>query len=120
MTVDVIGHGVPTDATQLRKLLDRASFRTPAACESVRWRERLHFTGYVPRPEMVHEIITFAEDYYQDVISGITVGGVQQVALHVKVMEVSRTKLRQLGLDWKFIGDNVVITQGAAGLFAQA
>ena len=33
-------------------------------------------------------------------INNITVGGVQQVLLKVKVMEVSRTKLRQLGVDW--------------------
>ena len=30
----------------------------------------------------------------------MTVGGVQKVLLHVKVMEVSRTKLRTLGFDW--------------------
>ena len=30
----------------------------------------------------------------------MTVSGVQQVLLHVKVMEVSRTKLRQLGFDF--------------------
>ena len=38
----------------------------------------------------------------------MTVGGVQQVMLHVKIMEVSRTKLRQLGFDWaKITGSNI-------------
>jgi pilus assembly protein CpaC len=113
-TVDVM---VSPDAAQLRELLASefpdANLRVRPLAKSV------YITGYVPRPEMVHEITTFAKDYYRDVISGVVVGGVQQVALHVKVMEVSRTKLRQLGLDWRFIGDNGFIEQGAGGLLAQ-
>jgi pilus assembly protein CpaC len=44
-----------------------------------------------------------AEDYAPKVINNISVGGVQQILLKVKVMEVSRTKLRNLGVDWAFI-----------------
>ncbi len=109
---------VSPDVEQLRKLLEsefpEASLRVRPLAKSV------YITGYVPRSELVHEITTFAQDYYQDVRLGIVVGGVQQVALHVKVMEVSRTKLRQLGLDWKFVSDNLEVAQGAAGLFAQS
>jgi pilus assembly protein CpaC len=48
----------------------------------------------------------------------MTVGGVQQVLLHVKVMEVSRTKLRRLGFDWaKATGTNVVAS-GISGMIA--
>ena len=42
-----------------------------------------------------------AEDYYPKVIHNITIAGVQQVLLKVKVLEVSRTKLRQLGFDFR-------------------
>ena len=46
----------------------------------------------------------------------MTVGGVQQVLLHVKVMEVSRTKLRELGFDWaKITGSNMVMS-GISGM----
>jgi pilus assembly protein CpaC len=38
------------------------------------------------------------------VLNNIKVGGVQQVLLEVKVMEVSRTKLRNFGFDWGNIG----------------
>jgi len=114
-TWDVV---VSPDARQLREVLESefpdATLRVRPLAKSV------YITGYVPRPEMVHEITTLAKDYHKEVISGIVVGGVQQVALHVKVMEVSRTKLRQLGLDWQFLGEDVVITQGAGSLFAQA
>ena len=58
-------------------------------------------------------------------ISNIEVVGVQQILLKVKVAEVSRTKLRQLGMDWanihgsnfvvSSIGDVIANTQAIAG-----
>ncbi len=57
-------------------------------------------SGYVDRPDHVTKIIRMAEDYYPKVINNLTVGGAQQVMLYVKIMEVSRTKLRALGIDW--------------------
>ncbi len=114
-TVDVI---VIRDATELRELLasefPEATLRIRPLAESV------YISGYVPRPELVNEIISLSRDYYNKVVNGISVGGVQQVALQVKVMEVSRTKLRQLGLDWAFAGEDGGILQGSGGLIAQA
>jgi len=55
--------------------------------------------GYVNRADDVDRIIQIAEDYCPKVINNITVGGAQQVLLHVRVMEVSRTKLREHGID---------------------
>ena len=46
----------------------------------------------------------------------MTVGGAQQVQLHVKVMEVSRTKLRQLGFDFaQLTGNNIDLLRASAG-----
>ena len=50
------------------------------------------------RPDHVGPIMRMAEDYAPKVINNINVGGVQQILLKVKVMEISRTKLRQLGV----------------------
>ncbi len=55
--------------------------------------------GYVNRADDVDRIIQIAEDYCPRVINNITVSGAQQVLLHVRVMEVSRTKLREHGID---------------------
>ena len=60
-----------------------------------------------------------AEDYYPKVINNIRVGDNQQVQLHVQVMEVSRTKLRQLGVDWGWFGVDNFVTQGVGGLIAE-
>jgi pilus assembly protein CpaC len=110
-TLDVLVYG---DARELENLLmtefPEASLRVRPLAASV------VITGYVPRAELVSRIIRMAEDYYPQVINNITVGGVQTILLHVKLMEVSRTKLRRLGFDWaNFNGDDSII-QSASGL----
>ena len=76
----------------------------------------VYISGYVDRPENVTQITQIAEQYYPKVINNVTVSGVQQVLLHAKVMEVSRTKLRTLGIDWAQISGNNLIASGVSGL----
>jgi pilus assembly protein CpaC len=114
-SVDVIVFG---DARELENLLmtefPEASLRVRPLASSV------VISGYAPSIDVVRSVIEMAEDYYPSVINNITVGGVQQVLLHVKVMEVSRTKLRSLGIDWAlFSGDDAIISR-AAGVVARA
>ena len=94
-TIDILVLG---DARELENLLitefPNATLRVRPLASSV------VVSGYVPQVDMVSRIITMAEDYYPSVINNMTVGGVQQILLHVKVMEVSRTKLRKMGFDW--------------------
>lgn len=66
----------------------------------------LVLSGQVDRPEVVSTVFRLAEDYAPKVVSNLAVGGVQQVVLKVKVMEVSRTKLRKLGTDFAVFGQN--------------
>ncbi|MEX0977561.1 MAG: pilus assembly protein N-terminal domain-containing protein [Pirellulales bacterium] len=76
--------------------------------------------GYVDRPDYVNTIMRIAEDYYPKVINNMTVGGTQQVLLHVRVMEVSRTNLKALGFDFaNFSGGNFTGST-AAGLISKA
>ena len=76
-------------------------------------------SGRVDKSEDVSRIVRMAEDYFPKVINNITVGGVQQVLLHVKVMEVSRTKLRALGFDWANFGRTDFFVQSVAGTLTQ-
>ena len=66
-------------ARELRELLNsefpEATLRVRPLAESV------YITGYVPRPEMVDEILNLSRDYYAKVINGITVGGQQLVIM---------------------------------------
>ena len=61
--------------------------------------------GYVSRPEQIDIAQQIAQDYFAtNVISMLQVQGVQNVAIQVKVYEVSRSKLRRLGIDWQLAG----------------
>jgi pilus assembly protein CpaC len=110
-TVDI---AVFRDSRQLELVL-QAEF--PKAAIRVRPLENsVILSGDVDRPEIVSRIVSIAQDYYPNVINNVNVGGVHQVLLHTKVMEVSRTKLRSIGVDWGVINGGDFLAQGAGGL----
>lgn len=100
-TVDVLIYGdVKELEVALQTQFPHSSIRV------YRYSESLVLKGFVDQPEYVSQIVQLSNDYAPKVINNITVGGVQQVLLKVKVMEVSRTKLRQLGVDWAYLGSS--------------
>ncbi len=113
-TIDVIVFG---DVRELTMVL-RSAFPN-AALKVVPVANAVMISGFVDQPEHIDRIVRIAEEYYPKVINNMTVGGVQQVLLHVKVMEVSRTKLRQLGFDWAKITGGNMVTSSPSGLIAQ-
>ncbi len=115
-TVDVIVYG---DTRELEMIL---SEQFPNASLKLRgYADSVLISGYVEHAHDVTSIVRIAETFYPNkVTTRLQVGGVQQVLLHVKVMEVSRTKLRELGFDWAYISGSNVIASGAAGLLQTA
>ncbi|HEX4143656.1 MAG TPA: pilus assembly protein N-terminal domain-containing protein [Pirellulales bacterium] len=112
-TVEVSIYGDTRELTELLK----AEF--PGAAITVRpTAAGVVLGGTVDRADDVNRIITMAQDYYPKVINNIYVGGVPQVILHVKVMEVSRTKLRDAGIDLTdvFSQGNSFFSTQAAGI----
>src|SRR4051812_43426746 len=111
-TVDVLIYG---DARELEVAL-QTQF-PHASIRVFRYSESLVLTGFVDRPDHVSPIMQLAADYSPKVINNISVGGVQQVLLRVKVMEVNRTKLRDLGVDWGVLnGDSILAASNVSGL----
>jgi len=112
-TIDVI---VFPDARELTEMLKsnfpNASLTVTPVASSVR------ISGYVDQPEHVPQIMRIAEEYYPKVINSITVSGVQQVLLHVRIMEVSRTKLRRLGFDFSNLNGNNLVASSVSGLLS--
>ncbi len=114
-TIDVIVTG---DARELKMILES---EFPNSTIKVRpLASSVVISGFVDRTEAVTRITTIAEDYYPKVINNLQVGGVQQVMLSVKVMEVSRTKLRALGVDWANFNGSSFIVQSASGVLSAA
>jgi pilus assembly protein CpaC len=73
-------------------------------------------SGYVDKEEHVEKIIQIAKEFYPNVINNMSLGGVQKVLLHVKLMEVSRTKLRRLGFDFANINGGSTVVSSVSGL----
>ncbi len=112
-TVDCVVYG---DARELAELL-RSEF--PASNLRVRpMASSVLLTGFVDRADQVSQIIQIAQDYYPKVVPNIQVGGVQQIMLHVKVAEVSRTKLRELGFDFASINNGSFLASSISNLLA--
>jgi pilus assembly protein CpaC len=75
--------------------------------------------GTVARAEDVELIMAVARDFVPtNVINKIRVDGSQTVAIEVRIFEVSRTKLRNLGVDWRVAGDNFNIVSGFADVLS--
>jgi pilus assembly protein CpaC len=111
-TVDVQIYG---DARELQLAL--ATQFPHASIKVFRYSESLVLTGYVDRPDHISPIMALAQDYAPKVINNINVGGVQQILLKTKVMEMSRTKLRRLGSDFIVGGGNGgFFSTGVSGL----
>lgn len=75
-------------------------------------------SGTVTSAEDVERAVAITEQFYATVINNIKVVGVQQVLLHTKLMEVSRTKLRELGIDWAFNGSTLSISSAPGSIVA--
>lgn len=66
--------------------------------------------GWVSKPENISEIQAIAEQFYADVLNHMKTGGVQQVLLKCTVLEVQRTKFRQLGMNFALIRPDGFVT----------
>jgi pilus assembly protein CpaC len=112
-TVDISIYG---DVRELQLALKRIFPKS--SVKVIRLTNSLVLEGFVEKPEAVGPIIRLAEDYAPKIINNITVGGVQQVMLKVKIMEVSRTKLRGLGFDFAQVSGSNFFTSSISGLLS--
>ena len=63
-------------------------------------------SGWVTRPENINEIVAIAEQFYPNVLDHMRIGGVQQVMLKATIMEVNRSKLRRMGMNFGLINSS--------------
>ena len=113
-TVDLMIYG---DVRELELALERLF--PESSVKVMRLTNSLVLEGFVERPEAVGPIVRLAEDYAPKIVNNITVGGVQQIMLKVKVMEVSRTKLRKLGVDFAQISGQNIVASSISGLLQE-
>lgn len=95
---------VDADVRELQAYLGRLF--PGAAIEVVGLNGSVVLRGWVTEPQQINQITDVAEKFSPNVLNQMNVGGVSQVQLQVKVMEVQRSKLRQLGFNFLVVGQN--------------
>ncbi len=73
-------------------------------------------SGTVTSVDDVDRAVAIVEQFYPTVVNNIKVVGVQQVLLHTKIMEVSRTKFRDLGIDLALLDSGNLFVNAPGGL----
>ena len=86
------------------------------AVTAVAVRESVVLRGYVSVPENIPRIIDIAKEFYPNVINQMEVGGDQEIQLKVRVIEIDRTKLRQLGFNFFGSTNNAFLAGIPGGL----
>ena len=87
-----------------------------SAVEAIGLRDGVVLRGWVTDPTHIPQIIQVAEQFYTVVHDQMNVGGVSQVQLHVKVMEIQRSKMRELGFNFALIGQQYFVNTNLGGL----
>jgi pilus assembly protein CpaC len=80
-----------------------------SAVQAVKVQDSVVLRGWVTQPEHITHIVEIAEQFFPRVLNQMQVGGLQQVALKVKVMEVQRSKVRQLGFNFLHVTDDAFL-----------
>ena len=98
---------VAGDVRHLQAYIDRLF--PGSAVKAVAVRDSVVLRGWVTRPEDITATVEIAEQFYPRVLNQMQVGGAQQVILKVKVMEVQRSKIRQLGFNFLYLNENLAL-----------
>ena len=107
---------VQGDARHLQAILDN---RFPnSSIEAYKVQDAVALKGWVSAPGDITQITELAEQFYPRVLNHMKVGGVQQVKIKVKIIEVQRSKLRRMGFDFFANGQSGFISNNPANLFA--
>ena len=94
---------VKIDVRILQRTIDKVFPNSQVKVDALA--NKIVLSGYVSDSEQINNIMELAQDYFPSgVIGNMRVAKNPNVAIQVKIYEVSRTKLRSLGIDWSFFG----------------
>jgi len=102
------------DVRQLEALIKRAF--PESSVQATKVKDSVLLMGWVNQPDQLTPIIEIAEQFHPKVLNYLKVGGVQQVMLRVKIMEVQRAKVRSLGINFLEMGSDHFITSTPGGM----
>lgn len=95
---------VTGDTRQLESVIRNAF--PEASVTAVKVKDAVLLTGWVNQQDQLTPIVSIAEQYFPKVLNYMKVGGVQQVLLRVKIMEVQRSRIRKFGFNFLQLGEH--------------
>jgi pilus assembly protein CpaC len=96
------------DVRHLQVTIDRLF--PNSSVQAVKVADSVVLKGWVTQPEHITNIVEIAEQFFGTVLNHMRVGGGQQVMLKVKVMEVQRSKIRRLGINFYYLNQDAFLT----------
>lgn len=105
---------VTGDTRQLESVIRNAF--PEASVTAVKVKDAVLLTGWVNQQDQLTPIITIAEQFFPKVLNYMKVGGVQQVMLRVKIMEVQRSRIRKFGFNFLHLDENGYVHNLAGSL----
>jgi pilus assembly protein CpaC len=87
-----------------------------SAVEAVKLRDSIVLRGWVTEPDQIPQVVAIAEQFAPKVHNQMAVAGENLVQLNVKVMEVQRSKLQELGFNFLAVGQNYYVHSAPGSL----
>lgn len=87
-----------------------------SAVEAIKLRDSIVLRGWVTEPDQIPQVVAIAEQFAPKVHNQMAVAGENLVQLNVKVMEVQRSKLQQLGFNFLAVGQNYYVHSNPGAL----
>jgi pilus assembly protein CpaC len=87
-----------------------------SAIEAIKLRESIVLRGWVTEPDQIPQVIEIATQFAPTIHNQMRVAGENQVELSVKVMEVQRTQIQQMGFNFLLVGQQYFVSSTPGGL----
>lgn len=87
-----------------------------SAIEAIKLRESIVLRGWVTEPDQIPQVIEIASQFAPTIHNQMRVAGENQVELAVKVMEVQRTQIQQMGFNFLLVGQQYFVSSTPGGL----
>jgi pilus assembly protein CpaC len=110
-TVDVFVEG---DIRELQAHLQRLF--PDSAVEAIRLRDSIVLRGWVTEPDQIPQVVEVSSQFAPTIHNQMRVAGENQVQLNVRVMEVQRSQVMQLGFNFLLVGQQYYVSSTPGGL----
>lgn len=87
-----------------------------SAIEAIKLRDSIVLRGWVSEPDQIPQVIEIASQFAPTIHNQMRVAGENQVELAVKVMEVQRTQIQQMGFNFLLVGQQYYVSSTPGGL----